>query len=41
MDEPEVVGVSMLGDQRERLHFQRSGTGDRGKPGRVETEVER
>ncbi|KAM9314791.1 centrosomal protein of 170 kDa [Pholidichthys leucotaenia] len=38
-----VFGVdeSRLGstDQRERLTSQRSGTGDRGKPGRMETEV--
>ncbi|KAM9770547.1 centrosomal protein of 170 kDa isoform 1-T2 [Menidia menidia] len=34
-------GVSRLGgtDQRERLSSQRSGTVDRGKPGRLETEV--
>ncbi|XP_070782653.1 centrosomal protein of 170 kDa [Enoplosus armatus] len=41
VDEQEAVCVSRLGgsDQRERLTSQRSGTGDRGKPGRMETEV--
>ncbi|XP_078022243.1 centrosomal protein of 170 kDa isoform X2 [Epinephelus lanceolatus] len=41
VDEQEGVCVSRLGgvDQRERLTSQRSGTGDRGKPGRMETEV--
>ena len=35
--------VSRLGntDQRERLTSQRSGTVDRGKPGRLETEVQK
>lgn len=41
MDEQEAVCLSRLagGEQRERLGSQRSSTGDRGKPGRVETEV--
>ncbi|XP_067440043.1 centrosomal protein of 170 kDa [Thunnus thynnus] len=41
VDEQEAVCVSRLGstDQRERLPTQRSGTRDRGKPGRMETEV--
>ncbi|XP_035515367.1 centrosomal protein of 170 kDa [Morone saxatilis] len=41
VDEQEAVCVSRVGsaDQRERLTSQRSGTGDRGKPGRMETEV--
>ncbi|KAM7393780.1 hypothetical protein PAMP_020629 [Pampus punctatissimus] len=41
VDEQEAVCVSGLGstDQRERLNSQRSGTRDRGKPGRIETEV--
>ncbi|XP_031720640.1 centrosomal protein of 170 kDa isoform X1 [Anarrhichthys ocellatus] len=41
VDEQEAVCVSRLGvaDQRERLTSQRSGMGDRGKPGRMETEV--
>ncbi|CAJ1053745.1 centrosomal protein of 170 kDa [Xyrichtys novacula] len=41
VEEQEAVCVSRLGgaDQRERLGSQRSGTGDRGKPGRLETEV--
>ncbi|TDH15805.1 hypothetical protein EPR50_G00013320 [Perca flavescens] len=41
VDELEGVCVSRLGgaDQKERLTSQRSGTGDRGKPGRMETEV--
>lgn len=43
VDEQEGVCVSRLGgvDQRERLTSQRSGTGDRGKPGRMETEVQK
>ncbi len=44
MDEQEAVCVSRLGgaDQRERLISQRSGqVGDRGKPGRMETEVQK
>ena len=42
VDEQEGVCVSRLGaaDQRERITSQRSGAGDRGKPGRVETEVQ-
>lgn len=42
VDEQEAVCVSRLGgaDQRERLAAQRAGPGDRGKPGRMETEVE-
>ncbi|XP_056228149.1 centrosomal protein of 170 kDa isoform X2 [Seriola aureovittata] len=41
MIDKEAVCVSRLGgaDQRERLTSQRSATGDRGKPGRMETEV--
>lgn len=41
MDEQEAVCLSRLAgaDQRERLGSQMSGTGERGKPGRVETEV--
>ncbi|XP_034717233.1 centrosomal protein of 170 kDa [Etheostoma cragini] len=41
VDDHEGVCVSRLGgaDQKERLTSQRSGTGDRGKPGRMETEV--
>nr|XP_046260985.1 centrosomal protein of 170 kDa [Scatophagus argus] len=41
VDEQEVACVSRLGGagQRERLTSQRSGMGDRGKPGRIETEV--
>lgn len=41
MDEQEAVCLSRLagGEQRERLGSQRSSTGERGKPGRVETEV--
>lgn len=41
VDAQEAVCVSRLGgaDQRERITSQRSGTGDRGKPGRMETEV--
>ncbi|XP_068445273.1 centrosomal protein of 170 kDa [Clinocottus analis] len=41
VDEQEAVCVSSLGvaDQRERPASQRSGMGDRGKPGRMETEV--
>ncbi|XP_029294991.1 centrosomal protein of 170 kDa isoform X2 [Cottoperca gobio] len=41
VDEQEGVCVSRLGgaDQREVLTSQRTGTGDRGKPGRMETEV--
>ncbi|XP_053183107.1 centrosomal protein of 170 kDa [Scomber japonicus] len=41
VDEQEAVCVTRLGstDQRERLTSQRSGTRDRGKPGRMETEV--
>uniref|UniRef100_UPI0037E7A7D2 centrosomal protein of 170 kDa isoform X3 n=1 Tax=Semicossyphus pulcher TaxID=241346 RepID=UPI0037E7A7D2 len=41
VEEQEAVCVSRLGsvDQRERFTSQRSGTGDRGKPGRMETEV--
>ncbi|XP_068607058.1 centrosomal protein of 170 kDa [Brachionichthys hirsutus] len=40
-DEQEVVCVSRLGgaDQSERLTSQRSTTGDRGKPGRMETQA--
>lgn len=44
MDQQEAVCVSRLGgaDQRERLTSQRSGqVGDRGKPGRMETEVQK
>lgn len=44
VDEQEAVCVSRLGgaDQRERLTSQRSGqVGDRGKPGRMETEVQK
>lgn len=43
VDEQEAVCVSRLGvaDQRERLTSQRSGPGDRGKPGRMETEVQK
>lgn len=43
VDEQEAVCVSRLGstDQRERLTSQRSGTRDRGKPGRMETEVQK
>lgn len=42
VDEQEGVCVSRLGgaDQRERITSQRSGAGDRGKPGRMETEVQ-
>lgn len=42
VDEQDAVCVSRLGgaDQRERLTSQRCGTGDRGKPGRMETEVQ-
>ncbi|XP_035494234.1 centrosomal protein of 170 kDa isoform X1 [Scophthalmus maximus] len=41
VDEQEAVCVSRLGgaDQRERLTSQRSGTGHRGKPGRMEPEA--
>ncbi|XP_034386190.1 centrosomal protein of 170 kDa [Cyclopterus lumpus] len=41
VDEQEAVCVSRLGvaDQGERLTSQRSAMGDRGKPGRMETEV--
>ncbi|XP_074541341.1 centrosomal protein of 170 kDa isoform X2 [Halichoeres trimaculatus] len=41
VDEQEAVCVSRVGgaDQRERLASQRSGTRERGKPGRLETEV--
>lgn len=41
VNEQETVCVSRLSnaDQRERLTSQRSGTVDRGKPGRMETEV--
>ncbi|XP_044046622.1 centrosomal protein of 170 kDa [Siniperca chuatsi] len=41
VDEQEAVCVSRLGgaDKRETLTSQRSGTRDRGKPGRMETEV--
>ncbi|XP_042340576.1 centrosomal protein of 170 kDa [Plectropomus leopardus] len=41
VDEQEGVCVSRMGgaEQRERVSSQRSGTGDRGKPGRMETEV--
>ncbi|XP_065809535.1 centrosomal protein of 170 kDa isoform X2 [Labrus bergylta] len=41
VEEQEAVCVARMGgaDHRERLNSQRSGTGDRGKPGRVETEV--
>ncbi|XP_029011756.1 centrosomal protein of 170 kDa [Betta splendens] len=41
VDEQEAVCVSRLGggDQRERVHSRGSGTGERGKPGRVEAEV--
>nr|XP_020451808.1 centrosomal protein of 170 kDa-like isoform X2 [Monopterus albus] len=41
VDEQEAVCVSRLGgtDQREKLTSQRSGTRDRGKPGRMETEL--
>ncbi|XP_018520332.1 LOW QUALITY PROTEIN: centrosomal protein of 170 kDa [Lates calcarifer] len=41
VDEQEAVCVSRMGaaEQRERLTSQRSGAGDRGKPGRMETEV--
>ncbi|XP_045903865.1 centrosomal protein of 170 kDa isoform X1 [Micropterus dolomieu] len=41
VDEQQAVCVSRVGvaDQRERFTSQRSGTGDRGKPGRMETEV--
>ncbi len=43
VDEHEAVCVSRLGgvDQRERLPSQRSGTMDRGKPRRMETEVQK
>lgn len=44
MDQQDAVCVSRLGgaDQRERLTSQRSGqVGDRGKPGRMETEVQK
>lgn len=42
MDEQEAVCMSRLGGagQRERLASQRAGPGDRGKPGRIETEVD-
>lgn len=42
MDEQEAVCLSRLADadQREKLTSQRSGAGDRGKPGRMETEVQ-
>lgn len=42
VDEQEAVCVSRVGgtDQRERLASQRSGTRERGKPGRLETEVQ-
>ena len=41
VDEQEAVCVTRLGgaDHRERLTSQRPGAGDRGKPGRIETEV--
>ncbi|XP_030000833.1 centrosomal protein of 170 kDa isoform X2 [Sphaeramia orbicularis] len=41
VDEQEPVCVSRLGvgEQRERITSQRSGAGERGKPGRMETEV--
>lgn len=41
VEEQEALCVSRLGvtDQRERLASQRSGTTDRGKPGRLEAEV--
>lgn len=44
VDDQAAVCVSRLGggDQgRERLNSQRSGPGDRGKPGPMETEVEK
>lgn len=43
VDEQEAVCVSRMGaaEQRERLTSQRSGAGDRGKPGRMETEVQK
>ena len=43
VDEQEALCISRLGaaDHRERLTSQRSGTGDRGKPGRIETEVQK
>lgn len=43
VDEQDAVCVSRLGgaDQRERLTSQRTTTGDRGKPGRMETEVQK
>lgn len=43
VDEQEPVCVSRFGvtDQRERITSQRSGTGERGKPGRMETEVQK
>lgn len=42
VDEQEAVCVSRLGgvDQRERITSQRSGIGERGKPGHIETEVQ-
>lgn len=42
VDEQEAVCLSRLADadQREKLTSQRSGAGDRGKPGRMETEVQ-
>lgn len=42
VDEQAAVCVSRLGggDQRERFNSQRSGPGDRGKAGCMETEVE-
>lgn len=41
VDEQETVYLSRLAgaEQRDRLGSQRSSTGERGKPGRVETEV--
>lgn len=41
VEEQEAVCLSRLagGEQRERLGSQRSSTGERGKPGRMETEV--
>ncbi|XP_029365839.1 centrosomal protein of 170 kDa [Echeneis naucrates] len=43
VDAQEAVCMSRLSavDQRERLTSQRSGTADRGKPGRMETEVQK
>lgn len=43
VDEQEAVCVTRMGstDQRERFTSQRSSTRDRGKPARMETEVQR